>query len=543
MANVRCEFYYEADGFDTRQARLLDAEMNIRDGNGSSKDFARYCRESGVTKVDALARGWFEKRQGNGVRVGIYGSENLYNAFVNDKIGEVVAAKIAQAAPGNDALQRAGLREVIENGKSADYAVAVMQAAAVNAGQTSGEVQLDLFGADDSALNEARHMAEYAMRKKRALHKLIRASQGAINDPKAFAQVTKTKVKDAEDAAGRLAKMAAEARRWENFAVHSELAAEARAWDGKAAVEVEVDKLPDAVELPSYAMELNVGKRVSAAWHAVEDGSPVEIDGSSVYVPDIKQARVKVREAYRQLQEKTRTNGYAFTMSDGRRVGVSGKGFKEIMSHGADRRNLAALLELPLLASSSRFLYSSNNMDRVRKPDIVRFHYYLAKGRFPGFSDFEQNILGKFQGDQEMDAYVILSVSEYKSGELIYDLSAQGVGGIATIRDASQNLPDTRISNPGPTEGASRITRIQEIKKYVNYIDSSSTEDEKASYSMRWLGGGMVQDALMPERANAAVTYLVDDMVKSVNKIGELGNTLRLDAENDRSSISMPCTT
>lgn len=703
MANVRCEFYYEADDFAARQARLLDAEMNIRDGNGSSKDFARYCRESGITKADALARGWFERRQGNGVRIGIYGSENLYDAFVNDKIGEVVAAKIAQAAPGNDALQRAGLREVMENGKSADYAVAVMQAAAVNAGQTSGEVQLDLFGADDSALNEARHMAEYATRKKRALQKLIRASQGAINDPKAFAKVTKTKVKDAEDAAGRLAKMAAEARRWENFAVHSELAAEARAWDGKAAVEVEVDSLPDAVSSPSYAM--NISPETAETLDALgvmargedivihnaqygdfsfEWGRPGrEIDGKGgmglehIFYKRLQHgfsvdetaciAVMASMAAQDGVEIDPFRNVHRFDLNGVRAAVAFNAGDSRKVITGfvvTNEKNVKGAVDADA-AKISRQFYASEALNRRQQmgaalkraiawyEDVVKNN---PKDYDEVFADYaarlkqkqEAKVKGTYKaGDADVTYSMRLSASDvcrtrqearakvgrngkplrlenrFLSLDAVFSARSDGKFGhkdsLGRTLDAltQAGLPEEEaktihftaygnvvqlfahgermkferaykkkaerkgflhVYSPFEIEGLSgdfeanielEINQEKGRKPTAYLLNVSIQKRSQAlvrgaspkgtlildvpatraiqsdfpeivkqqaepGYSMRWLGGEMVQDALIPERANAAITYLVDDMVRSVNKIGELGNILRLDAENDR---------
>lgn len=328
VPDVPCEFYYEADGFSATDAKLLDAELNIRDGNGSAKDFARYVRTAGIDADEARARGWLNGRaQSNGVKIAVYGGENLYSSFINGKLGEQVAAKIAAAAPGNDDLQRVGIKE-IERKKSAEFAVACMQACAEKAAEETdgGFFSMDLFGSDDSFLEEARRMAEYATKMQRSVSQFLKSAEGAANNPEKFAKVTKGKLKNEKKIQETLARLRYARELWANYAVHPELAAEARAWSGKSTVSVDVDNLPDIpkggdsvsfavaeadamgdfgalLEEKAVQQLLNDAKREAARWERVFGGKDTPVAITAVGMGRIS---AYVAAIYRRLPDKYR---------------------------------------------------------------------------------------------------------------------------------------------------------------------------------------------------------------------------------------------
>ena len=141
---------------------------------------------------------------------------------------------------------------------------------------------------------------------------------------------------------------------------------------------------------------------------------------------------------------------------------VGGKGWREVKQHAADRRVLAALAVLPELAGRAEFIYSGENSDLKRKPNIARFHYYLTKADFKGAS-----------GDGSADlAYVNIAVAEGKNGELFYDLDASTVEDVDSMKGTSATLQRPRVPNTGEAgDGVPHKGRVALLKEFVNYVD------------------------------------------------------------------------
>ena len=203
-------------------------------------------------------------------------------------------------------------------------------------------------------------------------------------------------------------------------------------------------------------------RRVADAFHRVEGMEPVAADVPAAYASDLKDALGDIRERYRVLQKETQEQGYALVMGDGKRVQVGGKGWREVKQHAADRRVWAALAVLPELAGRAEFMYSGENSDLERKPNIAKFHYYLTKADFKGAS-----------GDGSADlAYVNIAVAEGKNGELFYDLDASTVEDVDSMKGTSATLQRPRVPNTGEAgDGVPHKGRVALLKEFVNYVD------------------------------------------------------------------------
>lgn len=203
-------------------------------------------------------------------------------------------------------------------------------------------------------------------------------------------------------------------------------------------------------------------RRVAAAFHRVEGMKPVAADVPEAYAANLKDALSAIREQYRVLQKETQEQGYALVMGDGKQVQVGGKGWREVKQHAADRRVLAALAVLPELAGRTEFIYSGENSDLDRKPNIAKYHYYLTKADFKGAS-----------GDGNADlAYVNIAVAEGKNGELFYDLDASTVEDVDSMRGTADSLQRPRVPNTGEAgDGVPHKGRVHLLKEFVNYVD------------------------------------------------------------------------
>ncbi len=254
-------------------------------------------------------------------------------------------------------------------------------------------------------------------------------------------------------------------------------------------------------------------RRVADAFHRVEGMEPVAADVPAAYASDLKDALGDIRERYRVLQKETQEQGYALVMGDGKRVQVGGKGWREVKQHAADRRVLAALAVLPELAGRAEFIYSGENSDLNRKPNIARFHYYLTKADFKGAS-----------GDGSADlAYVNIAVAEGKNGELFYDLDASTVEDVDSMKGTSATLQRPRVPNTGEAgDGVPHKGRVALLKEFVNYVDrdlaGQGREGREVSVQDVEAQGGFDEHGVLAAE-NAVVVKPEGDVTMSVRAL------------------------
>lgn len=246
-------------------------------------------------------------------------------------------------------------------------------------------------------------------------------------------------------------------------------------------------------------------RRVADAFHRVEGMEPVAADVPAAYASDLKDALGDIRERYRVLQKETQEQGYALVMGDGKRVQVGGKGWREVKQHAADRRVLAALAVLPELAGRAEFIYSGENSDLKRKPNIARFHYYLTKADFKGAS-----------GDGSADlAYVNIAVAEGKNGELFYDLDASTVEDVDSMKGTSATLQRPRVPNTGEAgDGVPHKGRVALLKEFVNYVDRDLAGQDEADVTF----SASDQRGRIVEAAKEAGTFSLSPEKETIRK-------------------------
>ena len=211
---------------------------------------------------------------------------------------------------------------------------------------------------------------------------------------------------------------------------------------------------------------LEEARRVADAFHRVEGMGPVQVDVAGAYEMHLKDALRSVHPFVKVMQERSFSMGGAFEMMDGRRVKVSGRGWREVKNHATDRRNLAALARLDVLAPKAEFLFHAKNSD-PKKKDVKAFYYYAVKAVFPGYERLAEVGEG---GRQEL-AYVTIAVAERNSGEFFYDLDSSSVEDIDRVKGTSPNLPLSRVPNTARKGDAPHEHRLQRVKEFVNYAD------------------------------------------------------------------------
>lgn len=216
----------EADGFTTQDALILDAELNIRDGQGSIKDYANYFRNTQIDRGAATQRGLLSRAKGRaGFEIGRSGSNDLYAAFANKAVSADKAAAIAAAAPNNDTLQRAALGRA--GNMTAEQLGGFVRALSARV-TAAPETQTDLFGADDSALVQAEQLSKAANAKARQLQEQITAVRAAVRRPEA-ARKMGVDVRDPEGVRRKITELEAQVQRYQEFYANPDVMAELQA--------------------------------------------------------------------------------------------------------------------------------------------------------------------------------------------------------------------------------------------------------------------------------------------------------------------------
>ncbi len=156
----------ETEGFTRDQALRFDAESNIRDGQGTVRDYAQYFRSTPMDFAAAQQQGLLSRAPGRqGFSIGSYAGDSLHALYRNGEIGAAKAAAIASAAPNNDAAQRVGIEA--RRRMNAEELHNFVRYAAEHTDIDPDQV--DLFGSDDSAMQQAETLAKRAANATRAI--------------------------------------------------------------------------------------------------------------------------------------------------------------------------------------------------------------------------------------------------------------------------------------------------------------------------------------------------------------------------------------
>jgi len=232
---IPAQIHDEAAGFDKQRAATLDAELNIRDGQGKVKDYVSYFKGANISKEEADARGLLARAIGKrSFAIANEGSEELIAAHRADVVGDEAAYLIAQNAPNDSRLQAVGIKAV-QDGKSASNAVNMMQAVKALAGER--DTTTDMFGFDDSAMREAEEMAKIAARKQREIAQRLSVMTGASKNP-ALAKAEGIDIKDPAAVQKRVEELRQAKSAWDSWSTNPNLVAEIRAERGVAAPEL-----------------------------------------------------------------------------------------------------------------------------------------------------------------------------------------------------------------------------------------------------------------------------------------------------------------
>jgi hypothetical protein len=184
IENQNAQILRESAGYSAGDTRALAAEANIADGKGTIYDQTKFIRNEAATHGPdaALERaGQIGARGRKAATIALAAEPDLYASFVNERITPDHAAAIAGAAPNDAALQRLGIDRAVK-GDDPQQVGNFLQAVKVGTGDATGQ-QLDLFGADDSAMTAAINAGKRASAIQREIGEQIAAVAGAAKRP------------------------------------------------------------------------------------------------------------------------------------------------------------------------------------------------------------------------------------------------------------------------------------------------------------------------------------------------------------------------
>lgn len=230
-ADINCTVYEEGVRFNLDWARRHDVENNIRDGQASAFEIARYVRDSSLSMAEAVECGIARKGASlKGVELGLYASQELLDALGNGLVSPDDAYRVALAFRNDAEVQRSGLAVLLDGGSWQEAyntmaAKANLEAIARQNAANGMDMGMDLFGNTD---NEElyKRIGKYAAEKYRELGKELTAINGASRNPK-VARKYGVNVNDAAAVQQVVKRLQEERSRWKNFAVHPDLLKEA----------------------------------------------------------------------------------------------------------------------------------------------------------------------------------------------------------------------------------------------------------------------------------------------------------------------------
>ena len=202
----------------------MDAELNIRDGQGTTKDYANYFRNASISHDQATERSLLSRAKGrSGFTIGNFGADDLYALHQSGKLSDAKAEAIAAAAPGDAELQHVGLTFAKDFSPEAlTQLITVSQRA-----KSPTAKQGDLFGNSDENLNKAVALVKASQSKISEIDNAILSVKGAVKRPDA-ARKMGVDVKDPDSIRNKIEQLQTPRAKYVNFLDHPATLAEVR---------------------------------------------------------------------------------------------------------------------------------------------------------------------------------------------------------------------------------------------------------------------------------------------------------------------------
>lgn len=236
---IPAQYHYESEGFGLDQAAVLDATLNIREGQGKVKDYVDFIKATKPREAEAKSQGLLARQTGKrAFTIATKGSDELIASHRNDQVTDEAAERIANAAPRSRKLQAVGIK-AIQEGKTIANAENLIKAVSSMSGGNKGSA--DLFGFDDSAMIEAEALAKKATAKQAEIQKTLSAIQGAAKRPE-LAKKEGIDIKDAEAVNKRIQALKEDKAAWQSWHTNPQLVSELKGDGFSLAQETEIQR-------------------------------------------------------------------------------------------------------------------------------------------------------------------------------------------------------------------------------------------------------------------------------------------------------------
>ena len=311
---VAVQKHYEDEGFTAKDAKSLDALLNIREGQGKVKDYVDFIKSNDISVPQAETQGILARNIGKqAFTIATYGSDLLVDAHAQERISDNAATKIASAAPNSEALQAVGIK-ALADGKPINIAENMVKAVSTVAGSQQQTQSGDLFGFDDTALIEAEDLANAASNKQAAIQRTLSAIQGAAKDPKRAAKEG-VDVRDPAAVQRRIDELKQQKFEWSRWHSNPEMVAELRNEIGasvvaeQTAIKEESEGLKGLVEAAPV-----VAERVTETVEVPRVSEPAAVEVAEPDISAVKSAPDERTEANRAIN--ARFESYRSTLKD-----------------------------------------------------------------------------------------------------------------------------------------------------------------------------------------------------------------------------------
>lgn len=226
LPTIPAQVLHEKDGYTLDDMAVLDAEMNIRDNQGTERDYAKYFGRVKYTYERAEGRGLLRTgKSKSGFYIGTFASPALRSLFYSNRISADKAAAIAEAAPNDEGLQAVGIKLASDKTNTPEV---IKNALAMFASTRSGSKseQLEMFGTDSSALDAQVKIAKGAESIKNEitgeLSVLKQAARLGDKDRARFVEKYGYKVGDTVSLSARIEELSYLATKWEGISWSSD---------------------------------------------------------------------------------------------------------------------------------------------------------------------------------------------------------------------------------------------------------------------------------------------------------------------------------
>jgi phospholipid N-methyltransferase len=229
IENIPAQYHYESDGFTADDGKRLDAILNIREDKGQVEDYVELFKQDGITESEAKQYGLLDRATGRtAFKIANSATNETIEAQRTGRISAQAAEAIADAAPGNERLQILGIKSIADDQRSITFAKNLIHAvSALNTNQDQGGESGDLFGFDDSAMQEAEQMAKVAAANQRDIRNRLSAIRGAANKPE-IAKAEGINVKNPKALKKRTDELANEVKAWDSWHTNPEMVQQIR---------------------------------------------------------------------------------------------------------------------------------------------------------------------------------------------------------------------------------------------------------------------------------------------------------------------------